>query len=260
MNREGSTDTDTFTGIYFEDLLTNILSVKEDVISVIVTANDGFNRAFNLNARPGGAYWADSDGNKMMLAWSGTASRTNRDIVDFSLPRTAIGQRNEEDINRSLWVSDVAELRVTAFTDLAGAGWAIDAIEWAVEAEVTTGVGDGRFDPRGDLDRAVFVTFLGRALGSSASEDKRFPDVDYDNPWYGMHIGWAVDQGYIKGYEDGTFGPANKVTVEHMLLIAENAGLEEENIPEEIEQDAVRFATRAEAVSIIYALVMQGQG
>lgn len=257
LNNSGSTDVDTFTGIYIEDLLKGVAALEDGAAGIVVTAGDGFSSTFSLDYSPSGVYWTDIDGNKMMLAWSGTESRTNRDIIDYDLPRIAIGQKDADDVNRSNWVSDVVEIRVTAFTDLKGYGWAVSAIDSLYADGVVNGMGGNRFAPAESLNRAMFVTMLGRALNPDAkapsAEDRRFTDVDYGS-WYGMHVEWAVDNGIVQGYGDGTFRPSVNLTVEHMLLMAERAGLKD--IPEEIEADAQRYATRAEAAVIVYALYL----
>jgi hypothetical protein len=253
MNNFPSTDIDTFTGIYFEDLLNKIVTPGEMAQGILVTASDGFNAAFALNDSQGGVSWTAIDGNKMMLAWRGPEGRVERDIIDYDLPRLAVGQRHADDANRAFFISRIVEIRVTAFNDLRGFGWALDAIEWLAEAGVTDGTGGGTFSPNGDLTRAMFVTLLGRALGSTPSEDKTFPDVDYD-AWYGPHIGWATEQGYFTGRDDGTFGPTALLTMRQMLIVAERAGLANEDVPETIDQEAVRWATRAEAAVIIYEI------
>ena len=259
LNSSGSADIDTFTGIYIEDLLKNIMSLADGAAGIIVTAGDGYNAAFALDDNPSGAYWTDIDGNQMMLVWNGTESRTVRDIVDFDLPRVIIGQTASDNINRSSWVQGAVEIRVTAFTDLRGFGWAVPAIDALFALEIVNGMGDGLFAPSESLNRAMFVTMLGRGLnpdaGAPEEEDRRFPDVDYTS-WYGMHVEWAVENGIVQGYDDGTFRPTTNLTVAHMLLMAERAGLEA--VPEGIDAEAQRFATRAEAAVIVYALMTQG--
>ena len=255
LNSAGSSDVDTFTGVYFEDLLKSIMTLSGGAKAITVTAGDGFVRSFKLDAGDRGVYWTDSDGNKMMLALNGTASRTNRDIVDFELPRIVVGQITPEDINRAHWVSDIIEIRVTVFDDHAGYEWATEAVEALAANGVTTGVGDGRFDPAGKLTRAMFVTFLGRAMkadSSASGGNKLFPDVNY-NDYYGPYVEWAVEKGLVTGHTDGTFKPGNDLTVEHLLIIANRAGLAE--IPEKIDAGAKRPATRAEAAVIMYALM-----
>ena len=128
LNNAGSTDTDTMTGIYLENLLLNVMALTPDAVSVTVTANDGYSYAFNLdssvevNGRPG-VYATDITGNKMMLAWRGTNSRTDRNIIDFDSLRLVVGQTSAEHINRMMWVSDIVKITVNSKpADPPGAG------------------------------------------------------------------------------------------------------------------------------------------
>ena len=252
-NSSGTVDVDTLTGVFLEDFLDDVMTLDDAANAMIITASDDFSRTFNLDDEERGAFWADDEGNQMMLAWNGNASRTNREIVDYELPKVVVGQIDPDDFNSSFWVSQIVEIRITAFNDIGRYPWALEAIEALAEYEVTTGVGDNRFDPAGSLTRGMFITFLGRALeAEGAYGDEEFTDVDYDE-YYGEYVAWAVEEGLVQGYGDGTFGPNDDLKVEHMLIIAGRAGLTD--TPESIEADANRPATRAEAAVIIFALM-----
>ena len=56
------------------------------------------------------------------------------------------------------------------FVDVATGSYYEDAVDWAVENGITTGVSANRFDPNGVCTRAQAVTFLWRAAGSPAPE------------------------------------------------------------------------------------------
>ena len=111
-NSAGSTDVDTMIGVYMEDLLQFIPQLSEHATSITVTATDGYSFDYNLNNNDYGIYWTDIGGNKIMLAWRGTASRTDRNIIDFSLPRLIVGQKTPGDINRPMWISDISSITV----------------------------------------------------------------------------------------------------------------------------------------------------
>jgi len=158
--------------------------------------------------------------------------------------------------------SAVSSITITlynvVFNDLAGDEWdfAREAIEELAKMAIVNGVGNNRFNPGGNLSRAMFVTMLGRGLNLVSDElpvvERHFPDVNYDL-WYGPHVEWAVDNGIIQGYPDGTFRPYTTLTVEHMLIMARNAGLAEEDIPDL--GDLSKTATRAQAAVVAYALM-----
>lgn len=50
----------------------------------------------------------------------------------------------------------------TRFSDVSEDHWAAEAIEWAAEAGIVVGKGDGTFDPTGELNRAQMVAILYR--------------------------------------------------------------------------------------------------
>ena len=119
LNSYGSTGRAIMTGVYLETLLKNVIRMAPDAASVTVTASDGYERSFNLDSQELGAYWTDNDGNKLMLAWSGSGDRGN---VDPGTLRLVVGQKNADDINLSSWVSGVVSITVNAAPVTPGSG------------------------------------------------------------------------------------------------------------------------------------------
>ena len=95
----------------------------------------------------------------------------------------------------------------TDFTDVAEDAWYAEEVAWAVGSEITSGVGDGRFDPLGEVSRAQLVTFLWRMAGKPAPEAaESFSDVA-TGAWYETPVQWAVSEGITRGTGDGMFSP-----------------------------------------------------
>jgi len=255
-NSSGATGTDTFTGVCIEDFFSSIMKLNDHAGGMIVQAADGYRRVFSLDDVTSGAFWRDGDGNRMMLAWRGTASMDDRSIIDYDMPRIVVGRNGPDDANRSSWATDVFNIWVTVFSDYSDFGRSVVFIEGLYNMGVVTGVNGSRFAPEVGLSRAMFVTMLGRALNSEPEllddADGMFSDVDYAS-WYGKYVEWAVNEGFVQGYSDGTFRPSGDLTVNHMLLMAERAGLVD--VPEGIDSNANRPATREEAAIVLYALV-----
>ncbi len=92
------------------------------------------------------------------------------------------------------------------FTDVSEADYCYDAVLWAVENGITTGITATTFEPWKSCTRAEIVTFLWRAMGSEAVEtDKAFPDVNEADFFYDA-VAWAVENGVTQGRNDGSFG------------------------------------------------------
>jgi lysophospholipase L1-like esterase len=93
------------------------------------------------------------------------------------------------------------------FSDVGPGEWFSDAVSWAAGERITMGLGDGRFGPFEDLDRAQLVTMVWRAAGSPVvSSGVPFTDVNLDG-YYGPALRWAYANGIVKGTSSTTFEP-----------------------------------------------------
>ena len=94
------------------------------------------------------------------------------------------------------------------FVDVATGSYYEDAVDWAVENGITTGVSANRFGPNGVCTRAQAVTFLWRAAGSPAPRSRTMPFTDVPaGSYYYDAVLWAVENGITKGTSDTTFSP-----------------------------------------------------
>ena len=94
-----------------------------------------------------------------------------------------------------------------SFIDVPVDSYCFEAVEWAVANDITAGVGNGRFNPKGELLRSQFVTMLWRAAGEPepSSSVNPFTDVKETDFFYKAVL-WAVEQGITSGVSETTFG------------------------------------------------------
>ena len=94
------------------------------------------------------------------------------------------------------------------FVDVPENAFYYDAVLWAVEAGITTGISPDHFNPTGQCNRAQVVTFLWRAMGEpeATNTENPFSDVPAGAFYYGA-VAWAVENGITTGMGDGTFAP-----------------------------------------------------
>ena len=79
--------------------------------------------------------------------------------------------------------------------------------------------GNGAFSPEGTLTRAQVITVLWRLEGEpQATNAISFTDVS-DGQWYTDVIRWAVREGIMGGYDDGSFGPNNPIKWQELAAI-----------------------------------------
>ena len=103
---------------------------------------------------------------------------------------------------------EVSFARANEFIDVPAGSYFYEAVMWAVENGVTTGVSASRFDPNGVCTRAQAVTFLWRAAGSPAPRSRTMPFTDVPaGSYYYDAVLWAVENGITKGTSDTTFSP-----------------------------------------------------
>ena len=85
----------------------------------------------------------------------------DKGVSDGANPNAAI---NRAQMVTMLWraVGQPAPATAATFTDVSADAYYADAVSWAVENGITTGIGNGRFDPTGACTRAQIAAFLTR--------------------------------------------------------------------------------------------------
>ncbi|MBR4881063.1 MAG: S-layer homology domain-containing protein, partial [Clostridia bacterium] len=101
----------------------------------------------------------------------------------------------------------------TGFSDVSAKSWMSFAVKWAAEKGYVSGVGNGKFNPQGNITRQEFACILYRfAKDYYLTEDvdtkvlAAFPDVDTVASWAKQSLEWATDASVISGVKlaDGT--------------------------------------------------------
>ena len=98
------------------------------------------------------------------------------------------------------------------FTDISKSDYFYDAVLWAADKGITSGVTETLFAPNSSCTRAQMVTFLWRANGSPVVDyAMNFTDVPAD-AYYADAVRWAVSKGITSGSSATTFAPDMTVT------------------------------------------------
>ena len=93
------------------------------------------------------------------------------------------------------------------FYDVPNDAYYYEAVKWAVEKGITTGIGDNLFAPGGTCTRAQAVTFLWRAAGSPEPKSTgSFSDVAAGS-YYAKAVAWAIENGITNGTGGDRFSP-----------------------------------------------------
>ena len=122
------------------------------------------------------------------------------------------------------WTPDEPEEPTTdvsdIFLDVAPDAWYKDAIQYAYDNGLMTGVSATEFAPEQTTTRAMIVSILARLEGVTTAQAAGFADVD--DEWYATAVNWAANVGVVNGYEDNTFRPNTAITREQLAAILMN--------------------------------------
>ncbi len=98
----------------------------------------------------------------------------------------------------------------------------LKAIEYMKERDIMVGYPNGSFMEKGSMSRAEFAKVIYKFSNPENSDvpesDTPFSDVPKEH-WAASYINACTKSGAIKGFEDGTFRPEEKITAEQAIKI-----------------------------------------
>lgn len=113
-------------------------------------------------------------------------------------------------------VPQVGAAAVT-FSDVPESHWAYPFINALNQRGMLGGVGDGSFQPDQPVTRAQYATLLSEVLKGPRQSEINFSDVQASS-WAAQPIEAAVRAGFLEGYPDQTFQPADLITKMEVIL------------------------------------------
>ncbi len=105
-----------------------------------------------------------------------------------------------------------------SFPDVPANHWAKDSIDYLVGKGALEGRETGKFDPNASVTRGEAAKILSITLGLKIDDSAKTSFKDAVNHWSSKYVAAIQSQkeGVIKGYEDGTFRPNDKITRQEM--------------------------------------------
>ena len=131
-----------------------------------------------------------------------------------------------------------SRIQTLPFSDVDSKHSNFAAIDYLFQEDVFVGYDDGTFRPDNTVNRAELLKILveGGGITPSSSEYKNcFTDVAED--WFAPYVCYAKAEGWVEGYEDGSFMPGeavNKVEALKMLLLSQ--GIDVSTSEEDLEE------------------------
>lgn len=108
------------------------------------------------------------------------------------------------------------------FTDVPSDAWYIDGVRYVYTHHIMNGTSPTTFSPSTPVSRGMIVQILYNLAGQPEVEGGHdFSDVPAGY-WSEKAIIWAVQNGVVGGYGDGTFGPDDTLTREQLAVVLFN--------------------------------------
>ena len=105
------------------------------------------------------------------------------------------------------------------YTDVARDAWYFNAVRYAYEKGLMTGVSDTQFGPNVTLTRAQLVQILYALEGKPAvTASAGYADVNAGD-WYADAVNWAAANSVVSGVGDNRFAPNDALTREQLSVI-----------------------------------------
>ena len=118
-------------------------------------------------------------------------------------------------------VEEVEETETISFLDVKESDWFYEAVSYAVENGLMSGMSEDIFAPNTPLTREMLAVILWNLEGNPTPNDVTpFLDVTSDK-YYANAIAWANENGIIAGYGD-TFGVGDSITREQFAVMLHN--------------------------------------
>ncbi len=126
---------------------------------------------------------------------------------------------NSDEHNETEEITGESEENETvSFTDVKESDWFYNAVTYAADNGLMSGMGGGRFSPNTHLQREMLAVILWNMEGKPKQNDTApFIDVAGDK-YYAKAIAWANENGIAAGYGD-TFGVGEDITREEFAAI-----------------------------------------
>lgn len=199
-NSGGSSNNGTVYKINTDDVGNGVVSVspvyakKGEIVTITVTPDEGY-KLRNISVY-------DNLGNEIEVKYVSLNRYT------FKMPHGSVKinpvfvKAGEEEFSGNLDKTDLI------FTDVCKSNYYYDAVLWAMNKGITSGISPTIFGSNENISRAQMVTFLWRAAGSPAPVKPTilFEDIPTD-AYYADAVQWAVEQGITNGTSTTLFNP-----------------------------------------------------
>ena len=110
---------------------------------------------------------------------------------------------------------------ITIYSDVSPTSNYAQSINYVTQENIMSGVGNGKFAPKKNVQRAMITQILYNYSGRpTINYYRKFSDVK-SNSWYANSVIWASSNNIVNGYNN-KFSPNNDITLEQVITILYN--------------------------------------
>jgi len=109
-----------------------------------------------------------------------------------------------------------------SFNDVSSTAWYSNAVSYVAARGISTGVGNGNYEPAAKLTRGQFLVMVMRAYGLSADSSSKDNFSDAGNMYYTGYLATAKKLGITDGIGNDRFAPEKEITRQEMFTLLYN--------------------------------------
>ena len=152
-------------------------------------------------------------------------------------------------------VRDANYTRQNKFTDVSNDAWYCSAVSTLSAMGIISGYPDATFRPNASITRAEFAAIATRFDVNGDKTPASFNDiVDH---WAKDEIAVAANNGWVNGYEDGSFRPQNKITRAETMSLVNRVLNRKPETAEDLLENMAKWTDNADTNAWYYLAVQE---
>lgn len=120
-------------------------------------------------------------------------------------------------------VYNLTETKDEDFSDVSSNDWFYNDVKKAISAGYIKGYSDKTFKPNEPITREEASVIVAKVANLKSTKSTNFADNNKISIWASESVNALTERGIIKGYNDNTFKPSNKLTRVESLVMLERA-------------------------------------
>ena len=150
---------------------------------------------------------------------------------------------------------DANYTRENNFTDVSNDAWYCSAVSTLSAMGILSGYPDAAFRPNASITRAEFAAIATRFDAAGDKTPASFDDIAIH--WAKDEISVAANNGWVNGYEDGSFRPQNNITRAETMSLVNRVLNRNPETAEDLLPDMITFTDNADTNAWYYLAVQE---